>query len=201
VTQHVEIDVTELVWLLARMNKDKAPPERIPLKAFYLKAMAICVKEKERFRLRLADAGDAYLLLDGANIGLQLNTPDGFATPVLRDADKKTLQEINAEVLAFVERAKHSGIPYEERRNGAITLLDKSDCGVFSFTPIINQPEASILGTGAPIERLVLESGDLKKKHFMTLSLTYDHRIINGTESALFQNRIKGLLENPELLI
>jgi len=200
VTQYMETDVTELVTLLNRLNADKEPHAQVPLKAFFLKALAVCIKEKERFRLRLAEAEDAYLLVEGANIGLQLDMSDGVFTPILRDTDYKSLEEITTDINVFAEKAKRSSLD-EERRGGAITLLDKGDSGIYAFTPIINQPEAAILGIGSVYERLVMTERSIENRQFVMQSLTFDHRIVNGAEADDFQKKLKEIIENPQALI
>jgi len=200
VTQHMETDVTELIALLGRMNADKDAHTLIPLKAFFLKALAVCIKEKERFRLRLAEAEDAYLLVDGVNIGLQIDTGDGVFTPILRDTDHKSLEEIASDINYFTDKAKRSGLD-AERRGGAITLLDKGDSGIYTFTPIINQPEAAILGIGSVYKRLVMTERSIENRQFIMQSLTFDHRIVNGAEADDFQKRLKELIEHPQTVI
>ena len=200
VTQYMETDVTELLTLQEELNAKKEISAQIPIKAFYLKALAICVKEIERLRLRLAEAEDAYLLVDGTRIGLHFDTSEGISTPTLQDVDNKSLEEIASDINYYTERTKRS-IFDEERRSGAITLLDKGDSGVYAFTPIINQPEAAILGIGSIYKKLVMTERSIENRQFITQSLTFDHRIMNGAEADVFQKRFKTIIENPQSLV
>ena len=201
VSQFVEVDVTKLLSLRKVMNEGKEKSDKVTVTSFLLRSMAVAVKEQERFRMQMGGDGQSFILKKAVNIGIAVGTPDGLTVPVLRDADTKAINEINAETAYLAQKARDGKLLPEEYRGGVITLTNMGMFGVTAFTPIINQPEASILGTGVPTERLVIEEGSIVAKSFMFLSLTYDHRIINGTESALFQQRVKELLESPEQLI
>ena len=203
ITQHTETDVTELLALFKALNEDveKQGRCRISLSAFYIKAMAVCVRETSRFRMRLAESNDAYLLIEGANIGLQLDVGDSQVSPVIRCGDIKSLEEIATEILAHTEKAKHGTLSEYDRAGAAITLIDKSETGVFAFTPIINQPEAAIMGIGSIYGRLVMAEKGIENRHFVMQSLTFDHRVLNGSEADDFQKRLKELLETPQSLI
>ncbi|MDR0519625.1 MAG: 2-oxo acid dehydrogenase subunit E2 [Clostridiales Family XIII bacterium] len=200
VTQYVETDITELVSICDAANKGRGRGERITVTAYILRAMAIAVGEHERFRMRLAEGEKAFILREGVNIGVAVGTDDGLTVPVLRDADGLDVAGISAEVRSMAERARTGMLLPDECRGGVITLSNMGMHGVAAFTPIINQPEASILGIGAPTEKVVPCGDGFAFRSVVTQSLTYDHRIINGTEAAAFQLRIKELLEHPEQL-
>jgi pyruvate/2-oxoglutarate dehydrogenase complex dihydrolipoamide acyltransferase (E2) component len=201
VNQFVEMDVTALLTLRAAVNEGKAKTERLTVTAFILRAMAVATREQERFRMQLNEAGDGFLLFEKVDIGIAVGTQDGLTVPVLRDADKKSIYEINQETAALTVAARAGRLMPDDYKGGVITLTNMGMYGVTAFTPIINQPEAAILGMGKPTERLVMEGASIRNKAFMFQSLTYDHRIINGTESALFQLRLKELLEKPKELL
>ena len=201
VTQHMETDITELVALRGHLNADRGVQDPIPMTAFYIKAMAACVREKDRFRMRLADANDAYLLIEGAHIGFQVNAGESLATPVLRDADQKPIEQVASEIHALTEKARRGNLSRRDVRGGALTLLDKGDSSVHTFTPIINLPESAILGIGAIYKRLVMTGRSIENRYFIMQSLTYDHRVINGHEADEFQGRLKEVLEDPRALL
>ena len=201
VSQFVEVDVTKLLAVRKRLNEGKEKKDQVTVTAFILKAMAIATKEHERFRMQLGADGDSFILKDEVNIGVAVGTAEGLTVPVLRGADLKPIEAINSETADMAEKAREGKLGPDSFSGGVITLTNMGMFGVTAFTPIINQPEASILGTGMPTERLVMEDGVPKARSYMFQSLTYDHRIINGTESALFQKRVKELLEDPEKLL
>jgi len=148
--------------------------------------------------MRLSKARNAYLLMDGAHVGLQVGVGDGFVTPVIRDAEAKPLDEIASEVTTLCDKAKRGGAMERDCKGAAITLLDKGESGIYAFTPIITQPEPAILGIGAPYQRLVMTGNGIENRLFVMQSLTFDHRIINGNEADDFQIMLKGILEEPE---
>ena len=201
VSQFMDTDVTKLLNLRSQMNEGKDKSEKITLTAFFLRAMALAVKEHERFRMQMGADGNSFVLKKAINIGVAVGTPEGLTVPVLRDADTKSVSEINIETAELAQKARDGKLLPEDYKGGVITLTNMGMYGVTSFTPIINQPEASILGIGVPTEKLVKIDGEIASKSNVVLSLTYDHRIINGTESALFQQSIKELLENPDKLL
>jgi len=201
VSQFVEVDVTELLSMRDQLNALRDKAGHVTVTAFILRAMAIAVREHERFRMQMGADGDSFVLLDDVNIGVAVGTPEGLTVPVLRNAYVKTLETISAETTEMAQKAREGKLSPDAYTGGVITLTNMGMYGVKAFTPIINQPEASILGIGAPTWRLVLEGNDFMNRAFMHQSLTYDHRIINGTESALFQLRLKELLEDPKLLL
>jgi len=201
VSQFVEVDVTDLLAMREKINMNREKEARITVTAFILRAMAIATKEHERFRMQMGADGDSFILIDDVNIGVAVGTPEGLTVPVLCGADLKTIETLNTETADLAESAREGKLPTDAYKGGVITLTNMGMYGVTAFTPIINQPEASILGIGAPAKRLVQEGDDIITRSFVYQSLTYDHRIINGTESALFQLRVKELLENPKELL
>ncbi|MCL2110809.1 MAG: 2-oxo acid dehydrogenase subunit E2 [Clostridiales bacterium] len=201
VTQHMEMDITEMLALHKRMNENREKPVTLPLAAFYLKAMGISIKDAGRLRLRLAETQDAFLMMEGANIGLQVDAGDRVVTPVVRDADLKTLSELAADITALAEKARRGDLTERDLSGGAITLLDKGDSDVYAFTPIINQPEAAILGIGTIYKKLVMTEKGIENRQFIMQSLTFDHRILNGSEADSFQRRLKAVLEDPLSLV
>ena len=201
VTQHSETDVTELLALFRRTNENRDMRNPIPLTAFFIKAIAMCLREMSRFRLRLADTEDAYLMVEGGNVGLQVDAGESVFSPVVRRGDLKPLEEIASEIVALTEKAKRGALSEYDSTGGAITLIDKSETDVYAFTPIINQPEAAVLGIGSIYGRLVMSGGGIENRMFVMQSLTFDHRVLSGSEADEFQRRLNELLEKPQLLI
>ena len=199
VTQNIEVDVTELMSLRAYVNEALEKERRISVNDFILKAVGIAVREQERFRMQLKD--DAYVLHSVCNVGMAVGMDEGLLVPVIRDADEKSLSEISAEAKVYAAKARQNKLLPEDVGSGVITVSNMGMYGTHSFTPIINQPEASILGVNAAIGRLVLTEQGVAVRKIMLLSLTYDHRIINGTEAAAFEKRVKELLESPAHLL
>ncbi len=199
VTQNMEVDVTDLFKLRADINTDVDKADRISVNDLILKATAVTVRELERFRTQIE--GDEYVVHNNVHIGMAVGMDEGLIVPVIKDADKKSLFEISKEAKELAKKARDNKLTPNDYGMGVMTVSNMGMYGVHSFTPIINQPEAAILGVCAPIDRLILDNGTIAQRKIMMLSLTFDHRIINGTEAAEFELRMKYLLEHPAKLL
>ena len=198
VTQNVEADVTAFLRFRKEMNASLPKEEGISVNDWILKAAAVALRENDRFRYQLNEGG-GYLAYDEVNVGMAVSLDDGLIVPVIRRADALTVHMIAAESKRLASAARGRRLSPKDLEGGVFTVSNLGMYGVTSFTPIINHPEAAILGVCAPVCRLAMErDGTVAEHSHMTLSLTYDHRIINGAEAAVFANRIKGLLERPE---
>ena len=198
VTQNTPVDVTKLMKLRKELNEERE--SRISVNDFVLRAVAMATAEFERIRMQFH--GNEYELLQEVNIGVAVSTKDGLLVPVVRGADALTLSQISAEAKRLAVSARENRLRREELGDARITVTNLGMYGVHSFTPIINEPECAILGVCAAEEYLVLNAqGQVEAHKRMMLSLTYDHRILNGTEAAEYSNRIKFLLEHPYSLL
>lgn len=198
VTQNTYADVTELLSLRKELNEDR--DRRISLNDCIIRATAIALTQSERLCMQLS--WSEYVLFRQINIGVAVSTADGLLVPVIRDADRKTLTEISAEAKSVAEKARDNKLGKEELGDARITITNLGMYGIHSFTPIINEPECAILGICAAEDYLVLsEQKEVESRKRMMLCLTYDHRILNGTEAAEFSNRVKYLLEHPLTLL
>ena len=135
------------------------------------------------------------------NMGVAVALDNGLLVPNIPDADKKSLTEISAEVKELAKQAREGGLPMDRLKGGTFTITNLGMYGVESFTPIINQPEVAILGVTTIEDRAVVRGGEIVIRPMMTLSLTVDHRVIDGSVGASFLQRVKNLLENPALML
>ena len=135
------------------------------------------------------------------NMGVAVALDNGLVVPNVTDADKKSLTEISAEIKELAKLAREGGLPMEKLRGGTFTITNLGMYGVESFTPIINQPEVAILGVTTMEDRAVVRGGEIVIRPMMTLSLTFDHRVVDGSVAAEFLQRVKTLLENPALML
>lgn len=195
VTQNIEVDVTELLRVRAQINDGREKQDKVSVNDMIVKAAAMVVREQERYRMQLE--GDEFVCSNIVNIGIAVGMDEGLIVPVVRNADRKSLFEISAEAKELAKKARDGKLSKDEYGGGSITISNVGMYGIHSFTPIINQPEAAILGVNAALDKLVLENGNVVVHQTMILSLTYDHRIINGTEACAFELRMKHLLEHP----
>lgn len=198
VTQNTSVDVTALAQLRREYNEQTQ--RHVSFNDFIVRAAALAAGENERVRMRFA--GDEYELTDRVNIGVAVSTDDGLLVPVVRDANRKTVGELSDEIKALADGARSNRLRREDLGGAVMTVSNLGMFGVHSFTPIINQPESCILGVCAMEDVLALAGdGSVEVRKKMMLCLTYDHRIMNGTEAAAFSNRLKSLLEAPMQLL
>ncbi len=193
VTQHVKVDVTQLLEMKARINENIE--SNISLNDLILKVVAQAVKEHECVRTTIE--GGEYIVKSDVNIGFAVGLEDGLLVPVIKNADAMSLSDISAQAKKLAKSAREGSIKPQNLSGGTFTVSNLGMFDVYAFTPIINQPEAGILGVCSVEDELALVAGEVVVKKKMMISLTYDHRIMDGVGAAKFQLRIKQLLENP----
>jgi len=143
---------------------------------------------------------DQIKIFEDVNIGVAVATEKGLVVPVLRDANKKELKEISSTLEELVEKAREGRLTREEMSGGTFTITNLGMFGVDVFTPIINPPETAILGVGRVVEKPVVVDGEVVVKPMIYLSLSFDHRVVDGVPAAHFLQTVKMALENPETL-
>ena len=135
------------------------------------------------------------------NMGVAVALDNGLVVPNIVDADKKSLQEISAEVKELAKLAREGKLPPEKLRGGTFTITNLGMYGIESFSPIINQPEVAILGVNTMEDKVVVRNGEISIRPMMNLSLTADHRVVDGSVAAQFLQRVKSLMEKPALIL
>ena len=128
------------------------------------------------------------------HVGLAVALDEGLIVPVVRDADKKSLKDIAAEAKTLAEKARASQLKLEEVSGGTFTVSNLGMYGVDAFTPIINAPQSGILGVGRIVEKPVIYRGEVTRRSMMVLSLTFDHRVIDGAPAGAFLQTVADLL-------
>ena len=136
------------------------------------------------------------------NIGIAVDIPDGLVVPVIKGADQKTVQQIAKEIEELAKKARERTLDLMDMKGGTFTITNVGSIGGIFSTPIINYPEAAILAPGRIYDKVAKsdKAGIIVKK-VMPLSLSFDHRILDGAEAARFVNKIKEMLENPDFLL
>jgi pyruvate dehydrogenase E2 component (dihydrolipoyllysine-residue acetyltransferase) len=191
VTQHDEADVTDLD---AFRRSQKGPGPKLTMTAFALKAAAIVLKQFPQFNSSL-DLPNGHLILKGYyHIGVAVDTERGLLVPVLRDVDKKSVNALAQELLEVAEKARQGKV---EMSGGTFTITNLGGIGGTGFTPIVNFPEVAILGMSRARLQPVIRDGEVIPRLMLPLSLSYDHRVIDGADAARFTRRIAELLEQP----
>ncbi len=193
----MEVDMTECVRLREQL---KALGVKVSYNDFVIRCAAKALAEFPMMNASMTE--DSIIVKHYVNVGMAVATDNGLLVPVIRDADKLGLQEISAQAKDLGARTKAGGLQPDELAGGTFTVTNLGMFGVDSFTAVINAPEAGILAVGAMKKRaVVLEDDSIVARPMMWLSLTYDHRIVDGAPAAQFLGRIKALLENPALLL
>ena len=194
VTQNVRIDVTDLMAFRKKINNDLGV--KYSLNDYVLKATAKALKQNKHILVSLD--GDKIIKRAHVNIGMAVALDDGLIVPVLKDADKMSLGEISEAAKDLAERARTNKLSMDEYKGSTFSISNLGMFGVETFDPIINQPDAGILGVCAVQDELVMDdAGNITKRQFMRISFTYDHRLIDGATAAKFELVIRDLLEHP----
>jgi pyruvate dehydrogenase E2 component (dihydrolipoamide acetyltransferase) len=202
VTQHDEADITELDAFRKSM-KDDAQQRGVKLTflPFVLKACAHLLKEMPHFNASLDHLGENLILKRYVHIGVAVETPNGLVVPVVRDADKKGLYEIAAELMDISSRARERKLRPGDLQGGSFSISSLGGIGGTFFTPIVNHPEVAILGVGRMDWRPVWQGEEFAPRLMLPLSLSYDHRVIDGADAARFVTRLSELLADLRRLI
>ncbi len=194
-TLNTEANVTALVSLRDNLKNEFD----LTYTDLLVKAVALALGKHPR--LNASVVGQAIHLHADVHIGVAVALDDGLIVPVVRDADRKALKEIAQENRVLAERARNGKLAPDDVSGGTFTLTNLGSFGIDSFTPIINPPQAAILGVGRIIERIARRGADLVWLQMMTLSLTFDHRVIDGAPAAAFLQTVCEFLASPETLI
>ncbi len=161
--------------------------------AVIVKAVAQALVESPQINATLEE--DKLKVFEDINVGVAVTTENGLLVPVIHNADEKSLAEIESELEELTKKAREGKLSRDEVTGGTFTITNLGMYGVDFFTPIINPPEAAILGVGRIVEKPIVSRGKLEIKPMMTLSLSYDHRIIDGAPAAEFLTKVKQRIE------
>lgn len=204
VTNFGEIDVTDLVALRERLVADpsRTGGVRVTYTHLLVKAIAAALVRHRALNAALAEDGTEIRIYAEINIGVAVALPDGnLIVPVVHQADAKGLAEVAARVQDVQERARKGRLVPEDVRRGTFTLSNVGMVrGVGWATPIVNLPQAAILGTGRIEQKPVVRDGAIAIRSLLPVSLTYDHRVVNGVPVGEFLETLTGLLERREAL-
>lgn len=196
-TVTMEADMSRIVELREKLLPEvqRSVGARLTYTAFLVKAVALALKEHPMLNSMLA--GDEIRIFDDINVGVATAVEDGLLVPVLRNADRKTLAEIALEVERLAEKARKGELSGKELAGGTFTISNLGMYGVDIFIPIINPPECAILGIGKISKKPVVVNDRFEIRSTISLSLSFDHRIIDGAIAAKFLQTLKDKLENP----
>jgi pyruvate dehydrogenase E2 component (dihydrolipoamide acetyltransferase) len=195
VTQHDEADITELEAFRQELNRDQEKDgTKVTLLAFLVKACAAALKRFPELNASLE--GESLVLKRYFHIGFAADTPNGLVVPVLRDADQKGIVEIARELAEVSARAREGKLSAAEMQGGTFSISSLGGIGGTSFTPIINAPEVAILGVSRSATRPVWDGRQFAPRLVLPLSLSYDHRVVDGATAVRFTTHLVGLLRD-----
>lgn len=195
---HVTLDdVSDITDLEAFRKAQDGKGPKLTVTAFALKALAIALAEFPTFNSSLDLQNNHLILKKYINIGVAVDTEAGLLVPVVRDVDRKSVRELAADLTAIAERARARKLDSSELSGGTFTLTNLGGIGSTGFTPIVNWPEVAILGLSRGRLEPVWKDGAFVPRLMVPLSLSFDHRVIDGAAAGRFTRRVTGLLENP----
>lgn len=199
VTHFDEVDLTNLLELREEL---KEAGENVSVVAFFLKAIAITLKEFPLFNAQLDEEKNVIRLLNDYHIGLATNTDKGLLVPVLREVDKKSIKDIHEEMKTLTKKAQEHKLSVGEMKGGTFTISNVGPLGGIAATPIINHPQTSIIAFHKTKRTpVVTENDEIAIRSIMTMSLSFDHRIIDGADAVMFTNRFIALMEQPKTIL
>ena len=195
VTQHDNADITDLEAFRKSQNKRlEREGVKLTMLAFLVTACARALKEYPRFNSSLENSGEALIEKGYINIGIAVDTPNGLVVPVIKDADKKGLKEIALEMGELAEKARNRKLTPADMKGGTFSISSLGGIGGTAFTPIVNWPEVAILGVSRSDMQPVWDGNQFQPRLILPLSLSYDHRVIDGAAAARFTTYLSQLL-------
>lgn len=200
VTLTTEADATNLVAARQQLNTELAAAgEKISYNALLMRLVARALAEHPNLNAQLTETG--LQTMPGINIGLAVDTQRGLLVPIVREVPAKSLLHINQEINSLAERAIQGRSLPDELSGGSFTITNLGAYEIDAFTPLINPPECAILGVGRIVSKPVGLNGQIVLRDMLALSLSFDHRLVDGAPAAKFLQRVKQLIERPFMLM
>ncbi len=197
VTQFDKADITELEKLRKRFSNDK---RKLSITPFLIKVIAAALKQFPQFNTSVDMATSEIIYKDYFNVGVAVDTDRGLIVPVLKNVDTMTVMQISDALTGIAERARTRKTTIEEMQGGCFTISNLGGIGGTFFTPIVNTPEVAILGVSRGVMEQVYTDGIFVPRLMLPLSLSYDHRIIDGADGARFIRWVADAIQNPFIM-
>lgn len=197
-----EVDMSSVVKLRASVAEEaKRRDIKLTYLPFIIKALVPCLQEFPYLNSSLDDEAEEIILKGDYNIGVATDTPNGLMVPVIKNADRKSIWEIATEIQELSERARTGKATLEDLRGGTFTVTNAGSIGGVLATPVINHPEVAILGVNAIRKRPVVKDDQIVIADVMFLSISVDHRVVDGADAARFMNRLVYFLNEPMRMV
>ena len=194
----IEIDMSRAIGAREAINAHIAP-DKISFNDMVIKAAAVALKQHPK--VNSSWLGDRIRYNEHVHIGVAVAVEEGLLMPMVRFADGKPLRTIGAEVRDMAKKAKEKKLQPADWEGNTFTISNLGMFGIEEFTAIINPPDACILAVGGIVEKPVVRGGQIVPGHTMKVTLSCDHRVVDGATGAAFLNTFKGLMEEPALLL
>lgn len=202
VTQFDDIDITDLEAFRKELNVEhKDEGIKVTMVAFLVKAVASALKEYPRFNSSLDTSGENLILKKYINVGVAMDTPAGLVVPVIRDVECKSLLQIAQEVVETSIKARDKKLKPADMTGGCISISSLGGIGGTAFTPIVNAPEVAILGVSRAAMKPIYIDGEFVPRLMMPISLSYDHRVVDGADGARFTSFLGKMLADTRRLV
>ncbi len=196
-----EFDVTDLEDTRAMMNRDRGDNPKLTVLPFLITAMGKALADWPMLNATFDDDAMALTRHGSMHLGMATQTPGGLMVPVIRDAQSKSVWQLAREILRLAEAARSGKATRDELMGSTITLSSLGPMGGVTSTPVINRPEVAIIAVNKVREMPVIVDGELEARKLMNLSLSCDHRVVDGWDAASFMQAMKGYIENPIRLL
>lgn len=202
ITQFDEADITSLEAFRKQSNKDyEKEGVKFTLLSFIMKAVAAGLKKYPRFNSSLDATGENLIMKNYFHVGIAVDTPDGLVVPVVRDVDKKSIVDISIELREISVKAREKKLKPSDMQGGCMSISSLGGIGGTKFTPIVNAPEVAILGVSKADMKPVWNGSEFEPKLMCPLSLSYDHRVVDGADGARFVTYMSHLLADARRLL
>ena len=200
VTHVEECDVTELDATRKLANERSPEAQRLTFLPFIVKAVVNALKDHPALNASLDEKAGEIVFHDDLNIGVAVDTPAGLVVPIVKNADRKRLREIAQDIDRLAAAARNGTISADDLRDGTFTVTSPGPFGGLMATPIVMHPQVGILGVHRATDRPVVRDGQIVIRKMMNLSITFDHRVLDGMTAAKFALDVVRLLEHPAVL-
>jgi pyruvate dehydrogenase E2 component (dihydrolipoamide acetyltransferase) len=201
VTQFDQADISELEAFRKQINSAPRVEQKLSAVPFVMKALAVVMREFPQFNASLSADGQSLIYKKYINIGVAVDTPNGLLVPVIRDVDKKSITKIAQDLTDKAQKARAGKLGLADMQGGCLSVSSLGGIGGTAFTPIVNAPEVAILGLSRAEMKPVWNGSDFVPKLILPLSLSYDHRVIDGAEAARFSQHLAALLGDIRHLV
>lgn len=202
VTQYDEADITDLeVFRKSLKSEAEKRGVRVTLLSFLMKALVNAMKAYPKFNASLSSDGQSLIMKQYFHIGIAVDTPNGLVVPVIRDVDKKSIYQLSEDLMTMSQKARDGKLTPADMSGGCMTISSLGGIGGTAFTPIVNAPEVAILGVSRAKMMPVWQADEFVPRNILPLSLSYDHRVIDGADGARFTQHLSALLSDARRML